>query len=142
MITSEQHCQSDRHEPGKHWPGVVREAARLLYASGRVSSLRELADKTGVPHDTLRRWCSQDQWGEIAAEADTKATQELADWLVLQRQEHWKNVVTRAGLLLEEFDRLMALGGPFSPSELRLLVVALDKADSILWRNLPATIQS
>jgi hypothetical protein len=126
---------STSHALRKHWPRDVRERCRLAYVGGMVRSLMELSEKAGVPHDTLRRWCRAERWGELEQQADAEATQNLGEWLSTERGRQMKRAVERARKLQAAIDTSVG-NRELTPSELRDMTTAEERADAIIRRNL------
>ncbi|MBR1821744.1 MAG: hypothetical protein IJ769_08990 [Clostridia bacterium] len=58
---------------GPNWKKIKAE-----YVRGGISQ-QKLADKYGVPYDTLHKRASKEKWTQLRAEADTKAAQKLPE---------------------------------------------------------------
>jgi hypothetical protein len=96
MIAEISAAASAPHIPGKHWPRALRERVRLEWLAGN-ATLRQLAERYGIPFGTVKRWHAAGAWGELSAavreRADDEAMKRIESWLACQRESHVRRVV-------------------------------------------------
>lgn len=118
-----------------YWSRAQRERAKLAYLSGR-GSLASVSEQTGIPHDTLRRWCSRERWRDdaqaVAEAADTRLTQELADFLAAEREGHIKRVLRFAEELQAAIDRLYERERALTPRDICRIAIAEDRINRMV----------